>query len=125
MKCGLVPVWGLLGAFAAAGADEAAEAEVSEDKSHGEEDESTGAGLAAYGGETEVGAVVPGGLSGEESEDAEEDAGDLKPEDAGEFDDRAPDGFAEALAATSNFFSGLAGLDGGPRCCACGGGDWA
>lgn len=101
--------------LAAVGSDEAGDTEVGEDEGHYEEDQEMNAGIVVGG--AKVGAVRPHGTSSEECEDAEEGAGDLKPEDAGELGEGSPKGFSESLAALSDAFAGLADVGDGSRCC--------
>ena len=76
-------------------------------------------GFGIGGRGVDGGAELPGGDACGEGEEAKEDAGELKPKDAGEFGDGTPDGFAEAAAATGDTGGGGADpVDG--ACGACG-----
>lgn len=99
----------------AVGAQEAAGAEVAEDGGDGEGKQKVGVGFGVGGGAVEGVAKLPGGNAGGEGEEAEEDAGELEPEDAGEFDDRTPDGLAELAAAAGEASAGVADGAGGGR----------
>lgn len=94
------------------GAVERAYGEVEKEDSHGGVDDD----LLVVGAGAPVGAQPVGALNEEEAEEREEASCDFEPEDAAGVDERAPEGFAESLAAALEAGGGgldARGVDGG------------
>ena len=88
------------------GLGEAGEREVAEDKHHASGEEEPGVVAVRSGGGVEGRAQLPGGDGGDEGKERKEDAGELKPQDAGEPDGWTPYSAAEPPAALSDATGG-------------------
>jgi hypothetical protein len=86
-------------ALSPAGADEAGDAEISEEREHRNADEQAAVRCWMHKCGAPLGTQPPHRDCGREREDAEEDARDLQPQNAGEPDRRFHCGFAEAAKA--------------------------